>query len=241
VLADGESARGFAWSLESAILAGAVPPVLVVGVHNATVTARSGPDLRTQEYLPGHNRRRFDAHLRFVAGEVVPWAGERYGPVDRPWVASGFSSGAGWAIAAAQRRPDVFGAVAGFSAGVVPQRISRAARSAGIRHYLAAGTCRLLSVRSSARPDRPESAAKPRDLASPAPPPLSTFPQARLSTGLPALTCDFVRIIHKFIHRQLFWLVRRLWVSNESREEAVTSRDALRSGGREVTVMRIAC
>src|ERR1700751_4926102 len=26
VLADGESARGFAWSLESAILAGAVPP-----------------------------------------------------------------------------------------------------------------------------------------------------------------------------------------------------------------------
>jgi enterochelin esterase-like enzyme len=140
VLADGESARGFAWSLESAILAGAVPPVLLVGVHNAPVAARSWPDLRTQEYLPGHNRRRFDAHLRFVAGEVVPWAGEQFGPVDGPWVAAGFSSGAGWAIAAAQRRPDVFGAVAGFSAGVVPQRISREARSARIRHYLAAGT-----------------------------------------------------------------------------------------------------
>src|SRR5262249_55496707 len=140
VLADGESARGFAWSLESAILAGAVPPVLVVGVHNASIEARNGPDLRAQEYLPGHNRRRFDAHLRFVADEVVPWAGARYGPVDRPWIASGFSNGAGWAIAAAQRRPDVFGAVAGFSAGLVPQRISRAARSARIRHYLAAGT-----------------------------------------------------------------------------------------------------
>ena len=57
-LVDGESARGFAWSLESAILAGAVPPVLLVGVHNAPVAARSWPDLRTQEYLPGHNRRR---------------------------------------------------------------------------------------------------------------------------------------------------------------------------------------
>jgi hypothetical protein len=34
-LVDGESACGFAWSLESAILARAVPPVLLVGVHNA--------------------------------------------------------------------------------------------------------------------------------------------------------------------------------------------------------------
>jgi enterochelin esterase-like enzyme len=140
VLADGESAHGFALGLESAILAGAAPPVLLVGVHNAAVAARSWPDLRTQEYLPGHNRRRFDAHLRFVTGEVIPWAGEQFGPVEGPWVASGFSSGAAWAIAAAQRRPDVFGAVAAFSAGVVPQRISREARSARIRHYLAAGT-----------------------------------------------------------------------------------------------------
>jgi enterochelin esterase-like enzyme len=140
VLADGESARGFAWSLESAILARAVPPVLLVGVHNAPVAARSLPDLRTQEHLPGHNRRRFDAHLGFVTSEVVRCAGERFGPVEGPWVASGFSSGAGWTIAAAQRRPDMFGAVAAFSAGVVPQRISREARSAKVRHYLAAGT-----------------------------------------------------------------------------------------------------
>jgi enterochelin esterase-like enzyme len=89
--------------------------------------------------LPG-NRRRFDAHLRFVTGEVLPWADERFGPVSGPWVAAGFSNGAAWAIAAAQRRPDLIGAVAAFSAGVVPRQISGAARSAGVRHYVAAGT-----------------------------------------------------------------------------------------------------
>lgn len=35
VLADGQSARGFAQILEPAILAGAAPPVVLVGVHNA--------------------------------------------------------------------------------------------------------------------------------------------------------------------------------------------------------------
>ena len=111
----------------SAIKAGAVPPVLLVGVHNAPGALTSGSDLRAQEYLPGLNRRRFDAHLRFVTGEVLPWAGERFGPVDGPWVAAGFSNGAAWAIAAAQRRPDLFGAVAAFSAGVVPSGSAAAA------------------------------------------------------------------------------------------------------------------
>jgi hypothetical protein len=100
----------------------------------------SWPDRRVQEYLPGVNRRRFDAHLRFVTGEVIPWAGGQFGPVEGPWVAAGFSNGDAWAIAAAQRRPDLLTAVAAFSSGVVPQRISREARSARIRHYLAAGT-----------------------------------------------------------------------------------------------------
>jgi enterochelin esterase-like enzyme len=130
----------FAPTLESAIEAGAVPPVLLVGLHNALGALGPRSDLRAQEYLPGHNRRRFDAHLRFVTGEVIPWADERFGPVAGPWVAAGFSNGAVWAIAAAQRHPDLIGAVAAFSAGVVPQRISGAARSARVRHYLAAGT-----------------------------------------------------------------------------------------------------
>jgi enterochelin esterase-like enzyme len=140
VLADGEAARSFAPVLEAAILAGSVPPVLLAGVHNAASATGSWPDMRSQEYLPHVNPRRFDAHLRFVADEVIPWAGEQFGPVGGPWVAAGFSSGGAWAIAAAQRRPDVLGAVAALSSGVVPQEISRDARSARIRHYLAAGT-----------------------------------------------------------------------------------------------------
>jgi hypothetical protein len=72
LLADGGSARGFAHTLEPAILAGAVPAVLLVGVHNAVDPANPWPDRRAQEYLPGHHRRRFDAHLGFVVDEVIP-------------------------------------------------------------------------------------------------------------------------------------------------------------------------
>jgi len=140
VLADGESTRGFAQRLDQAIAAGAVPPVLLVGVHNAADAARTWPDRRAQEYLPGVSRTRFDAHMRFVTGEVIGWAAGRFGPVEGPWVSAGFSNGAVWAIAAGQRHPDVFGAVAAFSAGSAPCRISGGARSARIRHYLAAGT-----------------------------------------------------------------------------------------------------
>jgi enterochelin esterase-like enzyme len=137
VLADGRSAASFARVLEPAILAGAVPPVVFVGVHSARDPA-GRMDLRGQEYLPGRKPRRFAAHLSFVTGEVIPWAVAEFGVSAGPWVAAGYSNGAAWAIAAAQRRPDVFGGVAGFSAGVVPLRVAAASR--GVRHYLAAGT-----------------------------------------------------------------------------------------------------
>jgi enterochelin esterase-like enzyme len=73
-------------------------------------------------------------------GRHIAGAAGRFGPVEGPWVSAGFSNGAVWAIAAGQRHPDVFGAVAALSAGSVPRRISGRARSARIRHYLAAGT-----------------------------------------------------------------------------------------------------
>jgi enterochelin esterase-like enzyme len=140
VLADGASARSFAEVLEPAILAGAAPPVLLVGVHNAADPASPGPDRRAQEYLPGRHRRRFDAHLSFVTDEVIPWATGQWGAAAGPWVAAGFSNGGAWAIAAAQRRPEVLTGVAAFSVGVVPRQITSRARAAGVRHYLAAGT-----------------------------------------------------------------------------------------------------
>jgi enterochelin esterase-like enzyme len=140
VLADGASVPGFARVLEPAILAGVVPPVVLVGVHNAADPARLWPDRRAQEYMPGLSRPRFAAHLGFVTDEVIPWAAGRFGVAEGPWVASGFSNGAVWAVAAAQRRPDVFAAVAAFSVGVAPRQIRREARAARVRHYLAAGT-----------------------------------------------------------------------------------------------------
>jgi enterochelin esterase-like enzyme len=140
VLADGASVPGFAGVLETAILSGAVPPVVLVGVHNAADPARPWPDRRAQEYMPGFNRPRFAAHLRFVTEEVIPWTASRLGVAEGPWVASGFSNGAVWAIASAQRRPDVFAAATAFSAGLAPRQIRREARAARVRHYLAAGT-----------------------------------------------------------------------------------------------------
>jgi enterochelin esterase-like enzyme len=140
VLADGESTWAFAEVLEAAIASGAAPPVVLVGVHNggdpADPAKRS--EVRAQEYLPRYKPRRFAAHLSFVSGEVIPWAAAEFPVAGGPWISAGFSNGAAWAIGAAQRRPDVFGGVAAFSAGIVPQRVAGPSR--GVRHFLAAGT-----------------------------------------------------------------------------------------------------
>jgi enterochelin esterase-like enzyme len=141
VLADGQAVPSFAPALEAAVMAGTTPPVVLVGVHNAFTLDPAKPpktDLRSLEYLPPRRSRRFAAHLSFVTREVIPWAAGRFPVAPRPWTAAGFSSGAAWAIAAGQRRPDVFGFVAALSAAVVPHRVARASRP--VRHYLTAGT-----------------------------------------------------------------------------------------------------
>jgi enterochelin esterase-like enzyme len=141
VLADGQSAAGFAPALDAAIRAGTAPPVILAGVHNAHTPDRPGPpraDLRALEYLPRLRSRRFAAHMAFVTSEVIPWAAGQFPVAPGPWTAAGYSNGAVWAIAAGQRRPEVFGQVAALSAGMTPRRI--AGRSRQVRHYLGAGT-----------------------------------------------------------------------------------------------------
>jgi enterochelin esterase-like enzyme len=133
----------FAPAFEAAILAGTAPPVVLVGVHNAVTFDPGKPSVprvgvRGLEYLPRYRSRRFGAHLAFVTDEVIPWAAARFPVLAGPWISAGYSNGAVWAIAAAQRRPDVFPMVAALSAGTPPERISRGSHQ--VRHYLAAGT-----------------------------------------------------------------------------------------------------
>jgi len=147
VLADGESTRAFAQALEPAIVSGAAPPVLLVGVHSAGDPANPA-NPRAQEYVPRQEPRRFEAHLRFVTGEVIPWATQAF-PVDGGrWVCAGSSNGAAWAIAAARQRPDVFGGVAAFSAGVLPRHVM-GTTPRRVRQYVAAGTLETDTRRSN--------------------------------------------------------------------------------------------
>ena len=85
VLADGQSTEHFAPVLEHAMLTGAAPPTVVVGVHSAQDPAPTWSDARSQEYVPGSNRRRFSAHLAFVVDEVLPWARREFGIRERTW------------------------------------------------------------------------------------------------------------------------------------------------------------
>jgi enterochelin esterase-like enzyme len=135
VLADGQATRGFAEVLEAAIVSGAVPPVLLVGIHSAD---SDRTDRRSQEYLPRHAPRWFAAHLSFVTDEVIPWAAAEFDVAAGPWITAGFSNGAAWAVGSAVRRSDLFGGAAGLSLGMAPARIPAAAR--GVRQFLAAGT-----------------------------------------------------------------------------------------------------
>jgi enterochelin esterase-like enzyme len=137
VLADGQATRGFAEVLEAAIVSGATPPVLLVGIHSGG-SPQDRTDRRSEEYLPRYKPRRFAAHLSFVTGEVIPWAAAEFDVAGRPWTCAGFSNGAAWAVGTAVRRPDLFGGAAALSLGMAPARIPAAAR--GVRQFLAAGT-----------------------------------------------------------------------------------------------------
>ncbi|ETK37433.1 alpha/beta hydrolase [Microbispora sp. ATCC PTA-5024] len=153
VMADGQFVPALARTLEPAVLAGDVPPFVLVGVHCASGTggADETGDARGREYIPSSDPPRFAAHLAFVADTVLGWARETCGAAAGPWIAAGVSNGADWALGAACRRPDVFRKVAALSPGSPPsQDDPSAAGGAPARCYLGAGTLES-GFRESAR------------------------------------------------------------------------------------------
>jgi enterochelin esterase-like enzyme len=118
------AAESLARAVGPAIRDGRLPPVMLVGIESGTSDERI--DRRRQEYLPGVSRSRFRAHERFVLDVVRPWAEREHG-ASRQRSARytlGFSNGATWALAMAQRSPSTFGGAIGFSvAGQPPKRI----------------------------------------------------------------------------------------------------------------------
>ncbi|WP_066361130.1 alpha/beta hydrolase [Herbidospora mongoliensis] len=131
-LADGQMLPSFARTVDAAIMAGTCPPVAIVGVASPP---HASDDPRSRDYLPSQDPGRYAAHLAFITDEVLPWADERF-PASDTWLTAGVSSGAVWALNAAQRRPDVFSGVIGLSPGIHPETELHALT----RAYLGAGT-----------------------------------------------------------------------------------------------------
>ena len=123
-LADGESTSMFAQTLHPLIASGALPPLMIVGLHSGPRVLPDGEDaslIRHQEYLSGWGREpqpRFIAHDRFLTEEVLPLA-ESLGASSRreDRAVAGYSNGAAWAMAMATDHPDLFGKVMALSLG----------------------------------------------------------------------------------------------------------------------------
>ena len=124
--------HGYAPILEAAVAEGRAAPAIIVGIPSGSEQAAQGcvPSLgactrRNLEYLSHASEAGagpdspFGRHLRFVADEVVPFLERTYpaSPRREARIVAGHSSGAAWAFSAAARRPELFGAVIGLSAG----------------------------------------------------------------------------------------------------------------------------
>jgi enterochelin esterase-like enzyme len=97
--------------IRPAILEGRARPIVVVGMA-------ANPDFRTREYALGRRANPlWESHFAWVTDTVIPWAEIHAGAsTERSQRAvGGMSNGADFAIAAASRRPDLFGAVLAHS------------------------------------------------------------------------------------------------------------------------------
>ena len=106
-MADGQSVEGYAPMLEAAILAGRVPPTVLIGIHNS--------DQRYEEYVTGGAP--YKAHEAFVMSEVLPWAERTFG-VSKNRASRflmGVSNGADWTLKMSASYGDTFGGVIAMS------------------------------------------------------------------------------------------------------------------------------
>jgi|SRR5579863_1180243 len=134
--ADGGSVPAFGMRMTRAMRDGLVPATILIGVHNS-------PDARAEEYLPGVDRERFDAHAEFFSRTVVDWAhAELDLPADpRSTAVFGVSNGGAFAIAMGLLHPGQFGNVIAFSVAKSPTRppLQTSRPDSLPRFYMAAG------------------------------------------------------------------------------------------------------
>lgn len=124
--------------IEPLVLQGKLPPVVCLGVD--CISSNEG---RADEYLPGHNAARFDAHMAFQVEELPAWTADELAlsPYRHRRIVTGQSNGAAFAIWAGLERPDVFGHVLAFSvAGGPPPANLRLPDAPAASFHLVAGT-----------------------------------------------------------------------------------------------------
>jgi enterochelin esterase-like enzyme len=113
-LADGGSVPSLSRVLEPAILAGRLPPIMLVGAEPGVSSGPYANDFsrntRAQEYLPEVNPTRFRAHETFFTEELRTWAQTQFGASSKrdDRVVNGFSNGGQFALQMALRHPDVY-------------------------------------------------------------------------------------------------------------------------------------
>ncbi|NEX94374.1 hypothetical protein G3573_16475 [Caulobacter sp. 17J65-9] len=119
-VADGSGVAYYARIVEPAIVAGRLPPVVLVGLESGAK--------RTTDYLLGWEASDagFEKHEAFLLNEVMPRAERLYGASSRreQRLLIGKSNGGAWALDTALRHPDLFAQAAPMALG--------AGRAAGV-------------------------------------------------------------------------------------------------------------
>ncbi len=148
-MADGHMLADFARFVEPLIESGALPPLLLVGVHAADPRSPADEDLRAAEYLEVAGSARFGAHMRFFTEEVTRWCEDVYQATTDPTqrVVFGVSNGAAFVLSLGLSQPSMATTIVAFSvAGGQPT----AERVPPLRCYLLAGTLETAIHRNTA-------------------------------------------------------------------------------------------